>query len=272
VAAVRIDGARVLLTGASRGIGAATALELARRGARLVIVARTRKSLDGVADECRDLGAEVDVVVADMSKEAEVLAMVATAEAQMGGIDVLINNAGLGLSNPVAEISAEDLRYVFEVNVVAPHVATVAALPGMLSAGSGRVINVGSVASHISTPNLGGYSATKFALKAMSDALRMELRGTGVKVTLICPGPIATEFVVNSAGEVEGVFPTKPIGAPPLDVAKAICRAITRGSAELFIPAYYQPMVGANSVAPQLLRYLGKPGMSVATRLAEKFL
>ncbi|GAC1333083.1 MAG: SDR family oxidoreductase [Candidatus Dormibacteria bacterium] len=269
---MNVAGARVLVTGASRGIGAATALELARRGARLAIAARTRKGLDAVATECRARGPEVDVIVADMSKEEEVRAMVATAEAAMGGIDVLVNNAGLGLSNPVAEISAEDLRYVFEVNVVAPHVATVAALPGMLRNGSGRVINVGSVASHISTPNLGGYSASKFALKAMTDALRMELRGTGVKVTLICPGPIATEFVVNAAGEVEGVFPTKPIGAPPLDVAKAICRAITRGSAELFIPAYYQPLVGANSVAPQLVRYLGKPGMAAATRLAEKFL
>ncbi|MFN2464295.1 MAG: hypothetical protein ABR573_10395, partial [Candidatus Dormibacteria bacterium] len=82
----------------------------------------------------------------------------------------------------------------------------------------------------------------------------------------------ATEFVVNSAGDVEGRLPKKPIGAPPVDVAKAICRAITRGSAELFIPAYYQPLVGANSMAPQLVRYLGKPGMSAATKLAEKFL
>lgn len=269
---MKVDGARVLLTGASRGIGAASALELARRGATLAIAARTRKSLDSVARECRALGVEVHVIVADMAQEAEVLAMVATAERAMGGIDVLVNNAGLGLTNPVAEISAEDLRYVFEVNVVAPHVATVAALPEMMRRHSGGIINVGSVASHISTPNLGGYSATKFALKAMTDSLRMELRGSGVKVTLICPGPIATEFVVNSAGEVEGVLPTKPIGAPPLDVARAICKAINRGSAELFIPAYYQPMVGANAMAPQLLRYLGKPGMAAATRFAEKFL
>jgi short-subunit dehydrogenase len=269
---VKIDGARVLLTGASRGIGACTALELARRGAALTIAARTRKSLDAVARDCRAMGAEVHVVVADMASEAEVRAMVAAAEKAMGGIDVLINNAGLGLTNPVAELSAEDLRYVFEVNVMAPHVATIAALPGMFQRRRGRVVNVGSVASHISTPNLGGYSATKFALKALTDALRMELRGSGVGATLVCPGPIATEFVVNSAGDVEGKLPKKPIGAPPEDVARAICKAITRGSAELFIPAYYQPMVGANSMAPQVLRYLGKPGMAAATRLAEKFL
>ncbi|MEA2682519.1 MAG: hypothetical protein QOK05_847 [Chloroflexota bacterium] len=269
---MKIAGARVLLTGASRGIGAATAVELARRGADLVLVARTAKSLERVAKECRDFGADVHVVVADVSVEAEVRSMVARADKALGGIDVLVNNAGLGLTDPVAELEPADLRYVFEVNVMAPHVATIAALPGMIARRQGRVINVGSVASHISTPNLGGYSATKFALKALTDSLRMELRGTGVGATLICPGPIATEFVVNSRGEVHGRLPLKPVGAPPEDVAKAICKAITRGSAELFIPAYYQAVVGANSVAPQVLRYVGKPGMQAATKLAEKFL
>jgi short-subunit dehydrogenase len=271
VATVKVSGARVLLTGASRGIGAATAVELARRGASLAIAARTRKSLDAVARECRALGAEVHVIVADMGVEAEVRSMVARAEEDMGGLDVLVNNAGLGLTGPVAEVQPDDLRYVFEVNVMAPHVATLAALPGMLRRRRGRVINVGSVASHISSPNLGGYSATKFALKALTDALRMELRGTGVGATLICPGPIATEFVVNSKGQ-DGHLPTRPLGAPAADVGKAVCKAISRGSAELFIPAYYQPIVGMNSVAPQVMRIAGKPGMAAATRLAEKFL
>lgn len=269
---MKVAGARVLLTGASRGIGAATAQELARRGASLAIVARSVKALASVAEECRDLGADVQVIVADMSREAEVRAMVATADKGLGGIDVLVNNAGLGLTDPVSELDPADLRYVFEVNVMAPHVATVAVLPGMLSRRQGRIINVGSVASHVSTPNLGGYSATKFALKALTDALRMELQGTGVGATLICPGPIATEFVVNSRGEVHGRMPTRPIGAPPRDVAKAICKAITHGSAELFIPAYYQAIVGANSVAPQVLRYVGRPGVAAARRLAERFL
>ena len=268
---MKVSGARVLLTGASRGIGAATAVELARRGASLAIAARTKKSLDAVARECRSLGAEVHVIVADMAKPDEVKAMVARADEALGGIDVLVNNAGLGLTGPIAELGADDLRYVFEVNVVAPHVATLAVLPGMMRRKRGRIINVGSVASHISTPNLGGYSATKFALKAMTDSLRMELRGTGVGASLICPGPIATEFVVNSKG-VDGILPTRPVGAPPLDVAKAICKAISRGSAELFIPAYYQPIVGMNAMAPQVMRLAGKPGMAAATRLAEKFL
>ena len=227
---MKVSGARILVTGASRGIGAAAALELARRGATLTIAARTKKSLDAVARDCRALGAEVHVIVADMANETEVQAMVAQAEAAMGGLDVLVNNAGLGLNAPVAQLAADDLRYVFEVNVMAPHVATLAALPGMKRRKRGRIINVGSVASHISTPGLGGYSATKFALKALTDALRMELRGTGVGATLICPGPIATEFVVNAKGE-DGILPTKPIGAPASDVGKAICKAITRGSA-----------------------------------------
>ena len=269
---MKVGGARVLLTGASRGIGAATAAELARRGASLAISARTKKSLDAVARECRALGAEVHVIVADMAKPDDVQSMVARADEALGGVDVLVNNAGLGLTGAIADLDADDLRYVFEVNVVAPHLATLAVLPGMLRRRRVRIVNVGSVASHISSPNLGGYSATKFALKAMTDALRMELRGTGVGATLICPGPIATEFVVNSKGEVDGILPTRPIGAPPVDVARAICKAISRGSAELFIPAYYQPIVGMNSMAPQVMRFAGKPGMAAATRLAEKFL
>ncbi|MFN2465982.1 MAG: SDR family NAD(P)-dependent oxidoreductase [Candidatus Dormibacteria bacterium] len=269
---MKVTGARILVTGASRGIGAACAVELARRGADLAIAARTRKSLDEVAAQCQALGAEVQVIVADMSKPAQVTAMVARADAALGGIDVLVNNAGLGLTAPVAEIAPDDLRYVFEVNVMAPHLATIAVLPGMLARRRGRIVNVGSVASHISTPNLGGYSATKFALKALTDSLRMELRGTGVGASLICPGPIATDFVVNSKGDIEGRLPAEPLGAPAEDVARAVCKAITRGSAELFIPAYYQAVVGANSMVPQVMRFVGKPGMEAATKLAEKFL
>ena len=270
---MKIDGARILITGASRGIGEAAALELARRGARLAIAARGKEDLERVSDEIKAVtGSAAVVIPTDVSKEAEVKAMVAAAVGALGAIDVLVNNAGLGLTGPVVEIDPKDLRYVFEVNVVAPHIATRAALPGMVQRRRGQIVNVGSVASHISTPNLGGYSATKFALKALSDALRMELQGTGVGVSLICPGPIATEFVSYSKGENAGRLPTRPLGAPAADVARVIARAITRNQAEAFVPAYYQALVGANSVAPQVLRIAGKRGADLATRLADRFL
>ena len=212
------------------------------------------------------------MVVADMSKEAEVKAMVATAREHLGAIDVLINNAGLGLSGPVKDLKAKDMRYVFEVNVVAPLIATTEVLPEMLARRFGHVVNIGSVASHISAPALGGYSATKFALKALTDALRMEVRHRGVKVTLICPGPIRTDFVVNVRGQRKGHLPTHPVGVPVEAAARAIARAIERGRPEAFVPLYYQALVGADSVAPQVMRTFGAPGMALATRFAERFL
>jgi short-subunit dehydrogenase len=269
---VRLDGARVLLTGASRGIGEATAYELAAAGAIVTLVARRKTALEKVAARVRDHGAEAHVVAADMSKEDAVLAMVAEAEKAMGGIDVLVNNAGLGLSAPVADIEPADLRYVLEVNLIAPHVATRAVLPKMLKRRRGAIVNVGSVASHIATPDLGGYSATKFALKALSDALRMELQGSGVHVTLVCPGPIATEFAESVRGSFPEHYPSRPVGAPASDVGRAIVKAIQRRQAEVFVPAYYQAVVGVDSIAPQLMRVGGKRGMKIATRLAEKVL
>jgi short-subunit dehydrogenase len=273
VEALKIDGARILITGASRGIGEAAALELAARGARLAIAARGKDDLERVSLAVEAAGgAPAAIIPTDVSKEAEVVAMVAAAERALGGIDILVNNAGLGFNAAVAEIHPTDLRHVFEVNVVAPHIATRAALPAMLQRRRGNIVNVGSVASHIATPYLGGYSATKFALKALSDALRIELQGSGVHVTLICPGPIATEFVKRSKGDPRGRVPLRPVGAPTADVGRCIARAISRNSAEAFVPAYYQALVGANSVAPQVMRIAGKRGMVVATKFAERFL
>lgn len=269
---MKLNGARVLLTGASRGIGEATAIELAVAGAKVALAARRKPALEKVAKRVRDHGAEAHVIVVDVSKEDEVLAMVAQAEKEMGGIDVLINNAGLGLSSPVKDIKPGDLRYVLEVNLLAAHIATCAVLPQMLKRKRGAIVNVGSVASHIATPDLGGYSATKFALKALSDALRMELQGSGVHVSLICPGPIATDFAENVKGSFPEHYPSHPVGAPAADVGRCIVRAIQRHQAEAFVPAYYQAVVGLDSVAPQLMRVGGKRGVRIATRLAERLL
>jgi short-subunit dehydrogenase len=269
---MKLEGARILLTGASRGIGAATAVVLANNGAHIAIAARHKEGLEKVSKRVRDAGSDAYPIVVDMSKPEEVKAMVVEAEDKLGGIDVLINNAGLGLSAPVKDIKPDDLRYVFEVNVVAPTIATSLVLPAMLKRRRGHIVNVGSVASHIASPDLGGYAASKHALKALSDALRMELQGSGVSVTLICPGPIATEFTENTRGKYPDHYPKRPVGAPAEDVGRAIVRSIEKRLAEVFIPGYYQPLVGLDAMAPQIMRVAGKRGVKVATRIADRFM
>jgi short-subunit dehydrogenase len=269
---MKLDGARVLLTGASRGIGAATAMVLANHGAHLAIAARHQDELEKVAERVREAGGDAHPMVVDVSKPDQVKAMVAEVEDKLGGIDVLINNAGLGLSGPVKDIKPDDLRYVFEVNVIAPQIAISSVLPPMLKRKRGHIVNVGSVASHIAAPDMGGYSSTKFALKALTDSLRLELQGSGVGVTLVCPGPIATEFTQSSRGTYPDHYPKRPVGAPAEDVGRAIVRGIEKRLAEVFVPGYFQPLIGIDSVAPQIFRFGGKRGMRVATRFADRFL
>ncbi|MHB8508669.1 MAG: SDR family NAD(P)-dependent oxidoreductase [Candidatus Dormibacteria bacterium] len=271
---MKLSGCRVLVTGASRGIGEATALELGARGAKLVLVARSRDDLDRVAARVAATGAAVEVLVADMSVEAEVRKMATDAQACFDGIDVLVNNAGLGLSGLVSEVPVEDFRYVLEVNTISTLVAAQALLPGMLARRRGGIVNVASVASHATTPGLGAYAATKHAIKAWTDALRMETRGSGVFVTSIFPGPIRTGFVANTRGERGEFAPKTPIGVPASEVGVAIARAIEHETAEVFVPRYWQAAIGFNSVAPQLLRTIGpsttRRFSAVVDRLAKK--
>jgi short-subunit dehydrogenase len=267
---MELAGARVLVTGASRGIGEHVALELAQKGARLALAARGEKDLRRVAREIEAGGGEAHVMVVDMAVEAQVLAMVEDAEKALGGIDVLVNNAGLGLSGPIREVRPEDFRYVLEVNTVAPLVAAQAALPGMVRRKRGRIVNVASVASHVTTPGLGGYAATKFAIRAWGDALRMELQGTGVGVTAVYPGPIRTDFVANVRGRRAGYMPETPFGASVESCAQAIVGAIAADRTEVFIPRYWQGAVGANNLAPQLLRTFGRRGTRAAATVVDR--
>ncbi|HEV3231562.1 MAG TPA: SDR family NAD(P)-dependent oxidoreductase [Candidatus Dormibacteraeota bacterium] len=267
---MRLAGARVLVTGASRGIGEHVALELARHGARLALAARGERELRRVAEAVEAGGGEAHVIVTDMAVEAQVRKMVAEAEEALGGLDVLVNNAGLGLSGPLREVRPEDLRYVLEVNTVAPLIAAQAALPGMLQRRRGRIVNVASVASHVVTPGLGGYAATKFAIRAWGDALRMELQGTGVGLTAVYPGPIRTDFVANVRGRRGGFVPETPIGASVESCAATIVAAIAHDRTEVFIPRYWQGAVGANNLAPQLLRTFGRRGTRAMTTVVDR--
>ncbi len=209
-----------MVTGASSGIGRDAALRLARKGARVWAVARNGDRLAALAAECEG----ITPFVADMSVDADRAAL---AEA-VGALDVLVNNAGLGWSGVVAEMSATEVRRLFEINVIGLIDLTQRMLPGMLARRRGHIVNVGSVAGWVSAPPLSVYSATKFAVAGFSEGLRRELLGKGVSVGLIAPGPIATEFYPRSKGMTDGVgAPMTSTGAPPASIAgRAVVRSI----------------------------------------------
>jgi short-subunit dehydrogenase len=183
----------VLVTGASAGIGAALGHELARRGYHLILTARRTHRLEQLADELRPLGVDVVTVPADLGDPAAAERLVSEAQTRFGGLDVLINNAGFGLPTLFADAEPEDLRRQLEINLVAPLLLTRAALPLLLER-RGTIINIGSAITCVANSGLGAYGATKAGLAYWNNALRRELRHKGVKVCLVEPGPVKTEF------------------------------------------------------------------------------
>jgi NADP-dependent 3-hydroxy acid dehydrogenase YdfG len=187
---MQIEGAVVVVTGASSGIGAATARLAAARGARLVLAARRRERIEALAAELPDAVA----VPTDVTDAAAVRALVDTAVDRYGRVDVLVNNAGQGLHVPVEEIDLDDLRAVFELNVVGALAALQAVVPVMRRQGSGSIVNVSSGTTLFTPSGTGGYAATKAALTMLSAVARAELADDGIVVSTIYPFITATEF------------------------------------------------------------------------------
>ncbi len=184
----------VVVTGASSGIGEAIAYRFARAKARLGLIARRERRLSGVAERVRELGGEARVAVVDVSDERGLKAAVADIEDAFSGVDVLVNNAGFGLYAPLQSVKREDLERVFAVNTFGALSAIQAVLPGMRRRKRGLIVNVSSIVGKRALPMSGAYAASKHALQGLSDALRVELAGTGVRVSVVCPGYTATEF------------------------------------------------------------------------------
>jgi short-subunit dehydrogenase len=200
---VRLRNASVLITGASSGIGEATALAFARRHARLAICARRLDRLHDVAERCRQAGAASVVLRrADVGHRADARAFVAGALRDYDRIDVLVNNAGVGWVSRLHEMPEREIHTLVETNLLGVIWTTQAALPSMLAARSGVIINVASVVGFRANPYSAVYSATKHAIVGLSHALRGELSGSGVKVSTVYPATTATEFFERTKGQV----------------------------------------------------------------------
>src|ERR687894_573294 len=250
-----LTGKVAVVTGASSGIGEATVMELASRGASVVAAARSVDKLEDLARRTAAYG--VRIAETDVADRNSVEAMVEQVVAAFGSLDVLVNNAGLGLSGRVAELRAEDLRYVFEVNTIGPLHCIRAALPHM--GRGGRIINVSSVVGRRSVPKVGGYCATKFALNALSDALRVEIAERGVTVTSVYPGTTRTAFRDNSRRTKDEKRGWRPGGVTPERVAQKIVRAAEEGGRDVYVTLPDRLFVAGATLAPGLFDRLLRP-------------
>ena len=226
---MRIHRRRVIVTGASSGIGEAAALLLAQKGAHVWALARSGDALDALAAQHPG----ITPVVADLSVEADRAAVVDG----VGEVDVLVNNAGVGWFGLVEDMPADQVRALFELNVLALVDLTQRVLPGMLARGRGHIVNVASVASWVSIPPLTVYSATKFAVQGFSDGLRREVAGRGVRVTTVNPGPVATRFAPRAREDhpaTDNMGDRLMPGVPVALAARAVARAIRFGG----LPGY----------------------------------
>ena len=190
----RLENRIALVTGASSGIGEATAIALAEAGARVAIAARRKDRLDALALKLAKLGADPLVLPADLLDEHEAQRIVADTEAHFGRLDILVNNAGVMYLEPVAEADLGRWRRMLELNVLSLIASTQAALRGMRERGSGDIVNISSTAGRFANPNGAAYSATKFGVVAFSEALRREVYKDRVRVSIVEPGLVATEL------------------------------------------------------------------------------
>ena len=245
-----LKGKVAVVTGASGGIGEATARALAGRGAAVVLAARNEEKLRFLEREIFAAGGRALTVKTDVSDETSVEVMVERTLGEFDALDILVNNAGLGLSGRVAELRPDDLGYLFEVNLAGPLRCVRTALPHMPR--GGRIINVSSVLGKRAVPKVGAYCATKFALNALSDALRVEISKRGVTVTNVYPGTTRTAFRENSRRTKEEERGWRPRGVPPERVAEKISCVAEKGGRDVYVTLSDRLFVAGTSLFPGL--------------------
>jgi short-subunit dehydrogenase len=249
-----ITGKVIIITGASSGIGHATALALAPERPKLVLVARREQRIVSLAREVEKAGATALALPLDLREAAHVEKMIHSAQEHFGGIDVLINNAAFGFYGSVENTPRDVVREIFDVNFEAPLLACQLVIPSMRARGDGHIINVSSVAGKRGFALSGIYCATKFALQGISEALRVELYGSGIDVSIINPAATQTEFGDSVRhGDVTQKFKAMGHIQSAEEVAGAIVQCIKNPKLEVYPYRTSRLLVWANAAAPSLV-------------------
>jgi short-subunit dehydrogenase len=246
---MRIDGRTVLITGASEGIGAACAREFLRRGARLSLTARTESRL-------KEAGGSGALVTAGDLTDPEVRQRVISRTLErFGAIDILINNAGIGLYSPSWKAPLEEVHAMFKLNFFAPLGMIQLVAPHMRKRRSGMIVNIGSIAGKVTVPWLTLYSATKFALGSLTEGLRMELAQDGIRTMVVCPGYVKTEFQNHA---LIGRAPDRLVKGRKFAItaeqcAEAVARGVERNARTVVTPAIGWALIAAHRLFPAIV-------------------
>jgi NADP-dependent 3-hydroxy acid dehydrogenase YdfG len=236
----RLNGKVAIVTGASAGIGQECARALAAEGAQLVLTARRQERLETLAYEINGLGTKAFIVAGDAREEATARRTIAVAVESAGRIDILINNAGMGIYKDLVETSAEEYDELMNTNVRSTFLFTRYAVPVMLRQGEGTILMLSSMAGIYGFAGEAVYCATKFAQVGFAQALDKELRTRGIKVGVICPGGVKTEFAIGQGRTEEGVAQSAML--EPKDVASAVLLACTQSPGSRIIEIQMRTM------------------------------
>lgn len=232
---------RALITGASSGIGRATALAFAKAGIDIALVSRQKDRLEAVATEARNFGVDAQAFPLDLAKVEQVHAQIDSIVAAFGPVNILVNNAGMGYTGDLIETSLADWQKVIDLNLTSVFQCIKGVLPGMRDQGSGTIINIVSIAGLQAFPNWGAYCVSKFGLMALSKTLNMEERANGIRVTALCPGSVNTP--IWDSATVNADFDRSAMLTPEI-VAESILYVALLPSAAVIEELTLMPSVG----------------------------
>jgi short-subunit dehydrogenase len=248
---MKLSDQRILLTGAGGGIGSQTALALAEKGAELVLVDRNAQRLEHLQQQIEARGGKAHLVSCDLAAAGAPQVLAQQAIAAMGGVDVLVNCAGIASFGLFSEETPEGIETLWRINVIVPMQLARALLPQMIARGSGRIVNVGSIFGSIAFAYFTAYSASKFAMRGFSEALRRELEDTGVGVTYVAPRYTKTPLndgAVSRMAQAVGMNSDEPV-----TVALHVVRAIEKDRKDYYIGWPESLFVRINAILPRLV-------------------
>ncbi|MFD0559823.1 short-subunit dehydrogenase [Stackebrandtia endophytica] len=252
---MRITGSTVLITGASMGIGAATAAEFAHYGANVLLVARSADKLTSLAGEITRRGGIAHIHPADVATPEAVTELITEITDEHGTPDILVNNAGAGRFTYIDDTSPAEFHAMAAVPYLAAGYLTTAVAPAMIKRGSGHIVNVNSPVSRVVWPASAGYAASRWGLRGLTEGLRVDLAGTGVGVTEVIPGEVASEYFTNNPGSSQNIPKISRL-MPRLtcqQVATRLVRAVACERREVVFPPLLRAMTTTARLAPRLV-------------------